>query len=93
MLAADLHLAQSHSLKEKRAIIRPILDGARNRFHVAAAEVALQDKWQRAVLGFSAVGGDVAHPTHVIDQVDRFIWSFPDVEVLSMESNTYGWDD
>ncbi len=54
-LSVDLHLPQSHSLKEKRAVIRPILDGCRHRFRVAAAEVAYQDRWQRAGLGFGVV--------------------------------------
>ena len=36
----DLRLPAVHSLKEKRAVIRPIIDGARNRFQVAAAGVA-----------------------------------------------------
>lgn len=60
---------------------------------MAAAEVAFQDKWQRAVLGFSAVGGDLGHPRQVIDRVDRFIWSFPEVEVLNMDKITYDWSD
>lgn len=80
-----MHLPTPHSLKEKRAIVRPIIDGARNRFRVAAAEVGAQDKWQRAVLGFAAVGGERGHVEEVLDAVERFVWSFPEVEVLSAE--------
>ena len=92
-MEVDLHLPQSHSLKEKRAVIRPILDGARNRFQVAAAEVAFQEKWQRALLGFATVGGTDGHPQQVMDKVDRFVWSFPEIEVLNIESITYDWND
>lgn len=81
----DLHLPQVHSLKEKRAVIRPIIDGARHRFHVAAAEVDVQDKWQRAVLGMAAVAGTAGHVENVLDAVERFVWSFPEVEVLGAE--------
>ena len=84
-MQVDLRLPESHSLKEKRAVIRPILDGARNRFHVAAAEVAVQDKWQRAVLGFAAVGGSASHVEEVLDAVERFVWSFPEIEVIESE--------
>lgn len=80
-----MHLPTPHSLKEKRAIVRPIVDGARNRFRVAAAEVGAQDKWQRAVLGFAAVAGERGHVEEVLDAVERFVWSFPEVEVLSAE--------
>jgi hypothetical protein len=81
----DLHLPAVHSLKEKRAVIRPILDGARNRFHVAAAEVDHQDQWQRAGLGIAAVAATVGHVEEVLDRVERFVWSFPEVEVIAAE--------
>ena len=86
----ELRLPQCHSLKEKRAVVRPILDGARNRFRVAAAEVGAHDLWQRSVLGVAAVGGTVAHVTDVLDGVERFVWSFPEIEVVSAERS---WTD
>jgi len=81
----DLHLPACHSLKEKRAVIKPILDGSRHRYQVAAAEVGAQDKWQRASLGMAAVGGTVGHVAEVLDAVERFVWSFPEVEVVEAE--------
>jgi len=77
-------------LKEKRAVIKPILEGARRRYQVAAAEVAFQDQWQRAAVGVAAVAADAGHVTHVLDQVERFVWSFPEVEVLAC---VRGWAD
>lgn len=66
-------------------MIKPILEGARRRYSVAAAEVALQDKWQRATLGFAAVAGSPGHVSDVLAEVERFVWSFPEVEVLSID--------
>ena len=63
-------------------MIRPILDGARNRFRVASAEVAFQDKWQRAELGFASVGAEGHHVEEVLSKVEAFVWSFPEIEVL-----------
>ncbi len=81
-LRIDLRLPQSGSLKDKRAIVRTIVDGARNRYRVASAEVGYLDLRQRTEVGFAVVGGDGAHLTDVLDRVERFVWSFPDVEVL-----------
>ena len=81
-LELDLHIPHSHSLKEKRAVLKSILNGARNRFEVAAAEVGHQDKWQRAVLGFAFVSGSAGHAEEVMDKVERFVNSFPEVEVI-----------
>jgi uncharacterized protein len=82
-LIVDVHLPEVHSLKEKRAVLRPILDGSRHRFSVAAAEVGHQDRWQRATLAMAVVSASVGHAQQVLDQVERFVWSFPEVEVLS----------
>ena len=81
----DLRLPQCHSLKEKRAVIRPILDGARTRYRVASAEVGSHDLWQRATLGVACVAGTPGHVEDVLDDVERFVWSFPEVEVVSAE--------
>lgn len=81
----ELRLPRVHSLKEKRAVIRPILDGARHRYHVASAEVGAQDVWQRAVLGMSAVAASPGHVEEVLGGVERFVWSFPEIEVVSAE--------
>lgn len=83
-MSVDLRLPSCRSLKDKRAVISPILDGARRRHQVAAAEVGEQDKWQRAALAFAAVAGSLGHLEQVLDAVERFVWSFPEVEVLSV---------
>jgi uncharacterized protein len=86
-LQVELHIPASHSLKEKRAVIRPILEGARRRFQVAAAEVDHQAKWQRASLGFAVVGESAGHVTVVLDKVERFVWSFPEIDVIATTSD------
>lgn len=73
-------------------MLKPILDGARNRYAVASAEVGHQDKWQRAELGFSAVAGTPGHVGEVLDSVERFVWSFPEVEVISIDRTWAGID-
>ena len=86
----DLHLPGVRSLKEKRARLRPVLDGLRNRHPVAAAEVDHQDLWQRAGIGFAAVSSSPAHAEEVIDEAERFVWSFPELEVLSASRHWLG---
>lgn len=89
----ELHLPIVHSLKEKRATLRPIIDGARRRFEVAAAEVDHQDSWQRATIGMAAVSGSASHARDVIDAVERFVWSFPDIEVTSSQRGCVRHED
>jgi uncharacterized protein YlxP (DUF503 family) len=92
-LTVELLLPGSHSLKDKRATVRPILDGCRHRFGVAAAEVEWQDLWQRSALGMVSVSSSASQVASVLDAVERFVWSFPEVEVTAcrrdwMETDT-----
>jgi uncharacterized protein len=64
-------------------VLRPIVDGVRNRFPVAAAETAYQDRWQRAEIGVAGVSSSARVVQEIIDEVERFVWSFPEVEVLA----------
>jgi uncharacterized protein YlxP (DUF503 family) len=84
-LEVDIHLPAAQSLKDKRSLVKPLLEGARRRFGVAVAEVDSQDLRQRAQLGFAVVADSERHAVEVMDQVDRFVWSHPEIEVLSSE--------
>lgn len=84
-LRVELHLPQSRSLKAKRAEVRPILDGVRAKYRISAAEVDHQDTWQRAALGFAVVSNSGAQVTEVLDEVERYVWSRPGIEVLDAD--------
>jgi len=81
----ELHVGTSQSLKDKRQVVKSILDGARRRYGVAAAEIGFQDQWQRALLGFAVVASSAGQATDIIDEVDRFVWSRADLDVLSTD--------
>ena len=87
-LAVDVRIPEAHSLKEKRSVIRTILDGARRRFGASTAETGMLDVHQRSELGFVVVAGSVGHADELIDTVERFVWSFPEIDVLD-ESRTW----
>jgi hypothetical protein len=82
-LEMELHIGASQSLKAKRAVVRHLVDAARRRYGVSASEVDHQDLWQRAGLGFSVVAPDAGHAEEVLDRVERFVWSHPEVTVVS----------
>ena len=79
----DLRLPGCQSLKEKRAVLRPLVDGLRNRHPVSVAETDHQDLWQRAAVGVAVVSETPGHARAMMDEVERFVWSFPEIEVLS----------
>jgi len=82
----ELHIPTSRSLKEKRAVLRPIVEGLRHRFQISVAEVGYQDKWQRALVGMAVVSDSYSHAVDVVDNVERWVWSKPGVEVCRFET-------
>ena len=58
VLKVSLLLRESHSLKDKRRVVKSIKDRVRNRLNAAIAEVASQDLHQRADLGIVTVSPD-----------------------------------
>ena len=85
VVRVELHLPHVHSLKEKRAVIKPIVEGTRRRYQAAVAEVDHQDKWQRAAIGVAVVSASAHHAREVMHAVERFVWSFPEIEVVSVD--------
>ena len=75
--------APSNSLKAKRSVVRHLVETARRRYGVSASEVAHHDLWQRAGIGFSTVAPDAHHAEDILDKVERFVWSHPEVTVVS----------
>jgi hypothetical protein len=82
-LEMEIHIGSSGSLKDKRAVVRHIVESARRRYGVSASEVDHHDLWQRAGLGFTFVAPDAGRVDEVLDRVERFVWSHPEVTVVS----------
>ena len=84
-MEVDVRIVDAHSLKDKRQVVKSIVESARRRFGISAAEVGAQDTWQRARLGFAVVSSSVGQAEHVLDDVERFVWSQLAIEVISAE--------
>lgn len=89
----ELFIPDCHTLKQKRAVLRSVLDGLHRRHRVAVAEVGHQDRWQRADIGIATVSGSHAQVVEVLDAVARFVWSFPELEVLAERRSWLEPDD
>ncbi|MDQ3305099.1 MAG: DUF503 domain-containing protein [Actinomycetota bacterium] len=79
----DLHIPEARSLKAKRSVVKPIVEGLQRRYRVAAAEVGYLEQWQRTSVGVAAVAATAGHVGDILDEVERFVWSHPEIQVLS----------
>jgi len=92
-LEIEIHLPAARSLKAKRSVVRHLVEASRQRFGVSASEVAHHDRWQRAGLGFSVVAPSAAQAERLLDQVERFVWSHPEIDVISVERHWVDTED
>jgi uncharacterized protein len=76
-LRVELLIPNAYSLKDKRKVVRSVLDRTRHRFKVAAAEVEANDIHNLAVLGFAYVSNDPRHAAEVLGSVLEFLRNGP----------------
>jgi hypothetical protein len=69
----SLLIPHSHSLKEKRAVVRKIKDRVKAKYDVRMAEVDGLDTWQRAVFGFAVVSNDREYAENELERVIRYV--------------------
>ena len=73
VLKLSLMLAENHSLKGKRGVLRSIQARVSNQFNISVAECGDQDLWQSAVLGLSVVGSSYQVVEATLQKVVEFV--------------------
>jgi uncharacterized protein YlxP (DUF503 family) len=91
-LTVDVHLPECRSLKAKRSVLKSVIESSRRRFGVSVAETDHQDTWQRAEIAVAVVSSSARHAVEVIDEVERFVWSVPELQVLSVTRRWMEYD-
>ena len=82
ILSLELHIPASNSLKHKRMILNSFKGKLRNNFNISVAEIDEHDKWQKAVIAISHVGGDKRHIDKTMDKILKFAESFNGIDLL-----------
>jgi hypothetical protein len=85
VLTITLNIPEANSLKDKRQVLRSLLDNIRNKFKVSAAEVGDNDTWRRTAIGVACVSNDRRTANRMLDRVVDYIESIPEISVISIE--------
>jgi uncharacterized protein YlxP (DUF503 family) len=92
ILECDVLLGDVHSLKQKRAVLRPLLARLR-RLEISVAEVGDADLHRRARIGVAAVSGDASVVGRVMDECERLVADDVELQLLSVRRRLVGPDD
>ena len=82
-LEVQLIVPWSHSLKEKRMVLRSITERIKNKFNVSVAEVDNQDLHQSIVLGIACVSNETSHVNSILQKVLDYIEGNCEAEVVN----------
>ena len=90
----SIHIPASQSLKDRRRVVRSLVDRTQSKFNAAVAEVGGQGTWQVAELGVSVVSSSTTHAGEMLDRVVRFIEELsPEAIVTAVESDVIPFED
>lgn len=69
----EIQVFEAHSLKEKRRVVKSLLERARHRFNAGIAEVDYQDVWQLAGIGIVCISTSSSHANQMVDEVLNYL--------------------
>jgi uncharacterized protein len=92
MAKLSLVIDGSHSLKEKRMVLRRIKDRVRERLHVNLNEVGEHDIWQRAELGCAVASSDRSKALELVDEVIRVAMSAGGAQIVAIAKEVTTFD-
>jgi uncharacterized protein YlxP (DUF503 family) len=81
----ELHIPASNSLKDKRQVLKSLLETTRQKFNVSAAEVDHLDAWRRATIGVACVSKDQQFVDQVLNKVIDTLEANPRVNVAEIQ--------
>jgi len=93
-LTLDVLLGDVRSLKQKRAVVRPLVAELRRRFPgVAVAETGHLDLHRRAEIGVAVVSATAANASQVLDECERLVATRPEIELLSAKRRLFNEEE
>ena len=82
VLQLTLLMRGSHSLKDKRRVIRSIKDRLGHHYNISIAEVDRQDIRNQAVLGIAMIGADAKYVRSALNKILDRLHMHPEAEIV-----------
>ena len=93
-LTLDVLLGDVHSLKGKRAVVRPLVAELRRCYPgVAVAETGHLELHRRAEIGVAVVSATAANAMSVLTECERLVAGHPEIQLLSARQRLFNEED
>ncbi len=92
MMQAQLRLYGIGSLKDKRRIVKSVVERIQSRFNVSISEIEAQDSKVHAVIGVSVAGNDSQFIQRQMETVEGFLHGDGRFVVGRIDREIFHWD-
>ncbi len=82
ILNIKLMIRDSHSLKDKRRVIKSLKDRLRQKYNVSLSELGAQNSHKQCVLAVAMVGNERQYVNSVLSSLVNSFRQFPRVELI-----------
>lgn len=79
----ELFIFESNSLKDKRQVIKSLIQRIKSRFNVSISEIDYLDLWNRSLIGVAVVSNSKTICESSIDKIISFIDNDERVEITN----------
>ena len=73
LVVVDCHIPHAQSLKQKRAVVKSLIDRLRSRFNASVSETGFLDEWQRSVIAISLVSNNKRYLQQQIELIEQML--------------------
>jgi uncharacterized protein YlxP (DUF503 family) len=86
VLRINLFLSEPQSLKDKRRIIKSLVERLKNKFNVAVAEIGDLDSWNHCELGLTCISNEAGHADSMMASAVNFVEDQGTVELTDVQT-------
>lgn len=85
IMEVTLRASWVHSLKEKRMVVKSIVQKLKNKFNISVAEIENQDIHNTIVVGIAGICANSAQLDSTMEHIITFIECNTDAEIVHIE--------
>ncbi len=84
-LELDIYIPESNSLKDKRRVLKSLINRCRQKFNVSISELEDIDKIRHTVIGIATVTNSNSYADEILDKCLNLIENEYSVEIINIE--------
>ncbi|WP_294406249.1 DUF503 domain-containing protein [uncultured Clostridium sp.] len=87
IMKITLRASWVHSLKEKRMVVKSLVQKLKNKFNISVSEIEKQDIHKTIVIGITGICADSSQSDSTMEHIITFIETNTDAEIIDIDKD------